>query len=41
LGGRWCCACATSLRQDGRAAQLDTCLDGPFDFRLGKGLWPA
>jgi hypothetical protein len=22
------------LRQDGRAAQMDTCLDGPFSFRL-------
>jgi hypothetical protein len=25
------------LRQDGRAAQMDTCLDGPFDFRLAAG----
>jgi hypothetical protein len=23
------------LRQDGRAAQLDACVDGPFDLRLG------
>jgi hypothetical protein len=34
------------LRQDGRAAHLDTCIDGPFDFRLGAagpedGPWPA
>jgi hypothetical protein len=30
------------LRQDGRHAHLDTCLDGPFDFRLsGAEEWPA
>jgi hypothetical protein len=35
------------LRQDGRHAHLDTCLDGPFDFQLATGgvsakdQWPA
>lgn len=34
------------LRQDGRNAHLDTCLDGPFSFHLGDaaetgGEWPA
>lgn len=34
------------LRQDGRNAHLDTCLDGPFGFRLGdtaetRGEWPV
>src|SRR5439155_17056593 len=32
------------LRQDGRACHLETCLDGPFGFRLGEepaGPWPA
>jgi hypothetical protein len=29
------------LRQDGRHAHLDTCLDGPFDFQLADGGVPA
>jgi hypothetical protein len=37
------------LRQDGRASHLETCLDGPFSFRLGDapgeapagGRWPV
>jgi hypothetical protein len=34
------------LRQDGRAAQMQTCLDGPWNFQLGtsektSGRWPA
>jgi hypothetical protein len=31
------------LRQDGRSAHLDACVDGPFDFRVGPpdgGRWP-
>jgi hypothetical protein len=31
------------LHQDGRAAHLDACVDGPFDFRVGPadgGRWP-
>ncbi len=31
------------LRQDGRAAHLDACVDGPFDFRVAPvgARWPA
>jgi hypothetical protein len=31
------------LRQDGRAAHLDTCVDGPFDFQVAvaDGRWPV
>jgi hypothetical protein len=28
------------LRQDGRTAQLDTCLDGPCHFHLSETAWP-